>query len=314
MKITIVGGSNIDLYGRQHDDANDNAALMPHGDSIPGSFTCHPGGVARNIAENLGLILAAEQNSSMHNVSLITALGDDHFAAMIRTQLRNAGVDISHAVTTPEATSDMYMAIYNAAGQLTNAVNDMRLIEQLSADDIIPALAGHHAEDIVMFDGNLNEHLIAALVQETAEAALWVDGVSAHKVIKIKPYLAHISMLKCNRLEATALTGLPYEMLPFDHAKALRDCGVDKVVITDGGDGFLIGSDDGYEAIAVDKPQSIHTVSGAGDALMAGLIYGAAKGLDMMTSAQFAHKVAAITLMHDGPVHPEIGRLAHQDG
>ena len=66
--VTCVGGANIDIQGFS------NAAINMR-DSNPGTVRLCPGGVGRNIAENLAWLGA--------NVRMVTAVGEDPFAAAL---------------------------------------------------------------------------------------------------------------------------------------------------------------------------------------------------------------------------------------
>ena len=67
--ITLLGGINMDVSVHTHGDAL-------AGDSNPGRVLCSPGGVARNVAENL-LRLGID-------VHLLGVLGDDVFGQALR--------------------------------------------------------------------------------------------------------------------------------------------------------------------------------------------------------------------------------------
>ena len=69
--VYVIGGVNMDISGTP-------AAPLRAGDSNPGRITLSPGGVGRNIAENLRLL--------GRKVSLITIMGEDTYAGVIRTR------------------------------------------------------------------------------------------------------------------------------------------------------------------------------------------------------------------------------------
>jgi pseudouridine kinase len=83
------------------------------------------------------------------------------------------------------------------------------------------------------------------------------------------------------------------------------DLGVKKVFITLGPDGVAFGT---KEEIFISKNRIITPVNtnGAGDALMAGLIYGETKGLEIYDMVKFASACALVTIQHKNAVHPEI--------
>lgn len=76
----VIGACNVDLTGR-------SAAPLRAGDSSPGRISTAWGGVARNVAENLAR-LGLE-------VSLFSALGNDGFAASLRSALAASGVGLT---------------------------------------------------------------------------------------------------------------------------------------------------------------------------------------------------------------------------
>ena len=298
--ITIIGGSNIDLYGH-----HSQSATTSYHDSIPGEIKYHAGGVGRNIAENLGRLGCRP--------CLITVLGDDSHADLIMATLSDADVDTTQIIRRKHARSDGYMAMFHKNGEMITAVNDMSLIESLDTDAVKRHITGMIAGDFVIMDGNVDGDIIQAVCTDDAPYRIGFDGVSSHKAVKIKPYLARLSLLKCNRQEAAALTGLPVEALDFDHARALREAGVETVVISDGSDGFMIGHGEGYERFAAEPSHHIINVSGAGDALMAGVFYGLSEGMDIRSTGELAAQLAQLTLSCDGPVHQDIATLIKRD-
>ena len=74
----MVGGANIDIEGRLH-------GQLLFADSNPGKTSRSPGGVGRNIAENLARLEIPTR--------LITALGRDHNGTWLHDETVSAGVD-----------------------------------------------------------------------------------------------------------------------------------------------------------------------------------------------------------------------------
>ena len=79
--ITVIGGANFDISAKYSN------AVTTAEDSNHGQIFTSPGGVARNIAENLARLGSA--------VRLITGLGDDGFSVPIRASLDLPHLDIS---------------------------------------------------------------------------------------------------------------------------------------------------------------------------------------------------------------------------
>ena len=103
MRAVVVGGANVDVMARP------DAAAVP-GTSNPGRVTVTPGGVGRNIAENL-----ARLGTPVH---LVAAVGSD---AARRPGCSGAtaaaGVDVEHVRRGPAATGT-YIALLDDDGEL----------------------------------------------------------------------------------------------------------------------------------------------------------------------------------------------------
>src|SRR3989304_9576276 len=82
--VVVIGSAVMDVIGRPL------TALLPRS-SAPGELRMSPGGVARNVAENLAR-LGVE-------VTLITAVGGDPPGPQLLDQVEAAGGDVGHAPT-----------------------------------------------------------------------------------------------------------------------------------------------------------------------------------------------------------------------
>ncbi len=258
--LLVVGGANIDIVGRA-----DHA--LGAGDSTPGHIRSAPGGVARNVAENLARL--------GHRPRLISAVGDDAAGRGLLHATQQAGVEVSGCRVVSGATTSTYLALHGAAGELALAMNDMRVLDQVDAawlrgqpQPFVPPAA-------VMIDCNLQASALECLFAECGDLPVFVDTVSAHKCLRILPWLSRIHLIKPNRLEAQALTGLPLRDA-FDApavAAWLHQRGVAKVAISLGEEG-VFWSDGQASGLQPAPKVVVVNANGAGDALTAGLIHG----------------------------------------
>ncbi|NIP94296.1 MAG: winged helix-turn-helix transcriptional regulator, partial [Akkermansiaceae bacterium] len=99
--VCVVGGANVDIEGRTE------GSLVP-GDSNPGTVARSPGGVARNIAENLARLDLTTR--------LITALGRDHNGTWLHDQTARAGVDLAESVWSDSAPTATYVSVIDGSG------------------------------------------------------------------------------------------------------------------------------------------------------------------------------------------------------
>ena len=289
--VLAIGAANMDI-----------AAATPHplaaGDSTPGTIRHAPGGVARNVAENLARL--------GHAVHLWCAVGDDLFGRSLLAQTRAAGVDVSGCWTLPDAATSTYLSLHGPDGDMAVAVNDMAIVDRISAGHLQQRAAQLPAAGALLLDGNLPVPVLAWLFDRAAGAPVFVDPVSAFKCRRFLPWLGQIHTLKVNRIEAQALWGQP-----LDGDAAIAACadwlhaqGVRAVVLSLGERGAYwstAGADAGWSAAL---PVAVCNATGAGDALMAGLLHGHLHGLGLRASAAFGTACAALTLTAPQANHP----------
>lgn len=285
--VVVVGGANVDIQGRI-----DAAAIA--GDSNPGRVTRSPGGVGRNIAHGVAA-LGIE-------TALITALGDDVDGHWIAEITGAAGVDLADAVWSSKPTA-IYLAVLDETGELALAVNDMAILGELDRAVVDDRWARIVAADVVAVDCNVEAETLAAVAD--CGRPLFVDPVSAAKAHRIDGVLDRVHTIKPNRSELAALTGRPVadaESVEIA-ARSLLDRGVGRVVVSLGVTGVIAVEPGG--TIAMPPPvvvEPIGSVTGAGDALLAGLVSAHLRGLDTAASLRSALDGVAVAIRATGSV------------
>ena len=166
------------------------------------------------------------------------------------------------------------MVLLDEAGEMHAAVNDMVVMEKLTPEKVKARRQVAEEADFVVVDANLREDTLAEIFSWNVKTV--VDGVSAVKVKKFIPFLNRIHVLKCNVLEAQVLSGRGSDDVATQGA-ALRDAGVDYVVITAGADGAYLFKD-GDMTHFTSTPMTIRGATGAGDAFCAMLTAEMVKG------------------------------------
>ena len=190
--VVVVGGANMDIAGRP------SGPLVPH-DSNLGTVRLSHGGVGRNIAHNLALLGV--------DVKLVTAFGTDAQAASLKAGCQEAGIDISHALTVPGGATSTYLFVMDAAGDMEVAINDMAILEEMTAARLADKLALMRGAAAVLVETNLPAETLRWLCAELAESGVPVfcDPISTVKAGKLEGLLGCLHTLKPNRLEAEAL-------------------------------------------------------------------------------------------------------------
>ncbi len=256
-KLYVLGGMNIDIVGRSFHK------LVP-ADSNPGTLSYSFGGVGHNIAANLALLGCP--------VHFMTAFADDSFGRQGRQDCLDMKMDIADCQLIENAASSAYLAVEDSNGEMCMAISDMTLLARFDIDRAIEAMLPLAADDMVVCDANLSPDQLEKIFTRV-KCRLFADPVSAAKAGRIKPYLADLTMLKPNRLEAMTYSGRPLQQAS-DYKPMLAwflQAGVKQPVISLGADG-LIGSDGQQFYHLPGEKMDIVNGSGGGDAMLAGLL------------------------------------------
>lgn len=289
--IAVVGAANVDIGGFPS-----GKAVM--GDSNPGRVRISMGGVGRNIACN-----AARMGLS---VELVTALGGDAHAGMIREDCARAGVGLAHAVHFPDEATSTYLFIADAGGDMTLAVNDMGIHDRMTVEQLVPALDALQGAALVVLDANLPERTIEWLAR-TLTVPVIADAVSAAKAARLRPALSHLDALKPNGIEAELLTGIPVTGTgsAAKAAQALLDRGVRRVFLTMGARGVCCADAHGTHILPGGHPRVVNA-TGAGDAFTAALAWARLQNLSLAETALAGMAAATIAMESMETVSPEM--------
>ena len=296
--VTVIGGANIDIHGKSH------KPLRPN-DSNPGSVHTSAGGVARNIAENLARLDV--------DARLISAIGDDVNGQLLLRLSRDAGIDMQYVREIVSATTSTYLSVLDDTGEILAGINDMSIIDHLSAALLRPQQAMLEQSSLIILDCNLPDDALAWLTGNFTDVPIFADTVSTTKALRIKPYLPSIHTLKTGTIEVEALTGLEArnETQMLAVAAQLHSDGVRRVFITRGDQGVFYSSGDtqGTQKMQRDK-REIGNAGGAGDAFLAGLAYAWLENWPLEKSVLFSLAVADVTLSHPATSSPALSLAA----
>jgi pseudouridine kinase len=289
--ILVIGGANIDVMAR----SSYGDLVLEESNKGEVDFGC--GGVGRNIAENLGRLSLAPQ--------FVSIFGDDMLGQRLQQSCADGGVRLEHAIIRKGANTDSYVSIHDGIGEMHVAMHQMGLIDSLTPaiiETINPVIA---TADALVLDANLPADTLASIFARATDKAVFCDCVSALKATKLIPFLDQITCLKANMNEARVLTGLGQDAQTNDLMSALRRTGVAQIVLSDGANGFVAVTQS-EAATKIPDDAKVVNVSGAGDALLAGFVYGWAQDMAWDARADFAHGLAQFTLSSRNAVHPDI--------
>ena len=292
-KVTCVGGANIDIQGFS------NAAINMR-DSNPGVIRLCPGGVGRNIAENLAWLGA--------DVRMISAVGADSFGPVILESCRNAGIDVSGIEILPDQRSSAYLVLTDHDGDMLAAVSDMHIMKSLGADFILRHSGAFDLADAIVLDPNLSEESLQALISGWSHKPLFADPISTTYARTLRQFLPYLYMIKCNRQEAEVFADreIRTEAELEDAADRILGSGVKCTVITLGSGGVFYKDCSGLRLRKFHRPLEPVSATGAGDSFTAAMVYSWLKDLSPEASLELAMKTAEITIMDERTVTPKI--------
>ncbi|MFI8684427.1 carbohydrate kinase [Rossellomorea sp. NPDC077527] len=292
--ITCIGGANIDRKMQLEDK------LIPE-TSNPAKTEQTSGGVARNIAENLGRL--------GRTANLITVVGEDTEGSWLLQQTKSFA-DVSGSQRVLNQRTGTYSAILDERGEMLFALADMNIYESVDIGFIEKRWGLISSSEMVLIDTNFPEDVLKYIIRrcQSEGVPLTVIPVSAPKVKKLPSSLEGVSWFICNKGEAEMYLDMKIETEGdyFKAAKELTLRGAERVVITRGDQG-LIYYTTYKEATAILPPKvDVQDVTGAGDALVAGILFGYLKGSDTDGACRIGVICSSITLQSRYTVAPTL--------
>jgi pseudouridine kinase len=163
--VVVVGGINLDTLARISDDT-------VRGSSNPGRTITAPGGVGRNIAENLARLGTP--------VRLVGSVGRDHAGDLLLTSLSRLDVDTTRVNRHRTVRTGTYTAVLTSDGDLDVGVADMAATESVVPADLGGSLLANASW--LILDGNLRtdpiEHGLRLAAADGVPVALDPVGVA----------------------------------------------------------------------------------------------------------------------------------------
>jgi pseudouridine kinase len=295
--VVVIGGANVDVKAR-------SAARVRQGTSNPGHSSMTPGGVGRNVAENLARLGT--------RTFLVAAVGRDAAGESLLNQTAAAGVRVEYVHRTDQPTGT-YVALLDCDGELVSAVADMAATSTLGPEEVNRARDVIATAGMVVLDGNLGpETLDHALDLAHASGVRTIlEPVSVLKAALLAPHVTADRPLYAvtpNRDELAALTELDVRTdrqvrLGSD---TLHQRGVRHVWIRLGERGSLLSSASAGTTLIPASSTTIQDVTGAGDAMLAAFCHALIGGADPLDAARYGQAAAALTIASPHTVRPDL--------
>ena len=290
--IYVLGGANMDIYGISRSTINLR-------DSNIGTVQTVHGGVARNVTESLARLGLP--------VKFMSAFGNDAFGKELMEHLESLNVDLSDSLVVDDEKTSTYLAVIND-GDMYVAICDNQIIFKLTEKSIDSYLKQITKDDILVMDTNLSEEIIS-YVMNHVDARIFIDPLSIEKTEKIKDHLKNIYACKPNIYEAEAMVGKKIRTL--EELCAAGDTllakGVRHVCISLGDKGMYYQNSDERYLVQI-TPQQMVNASGAGDACMAGIVYGSYHNMSSKDMIEYAMTNAVLALQSETTVNQQLNK------
>lgn len=277
----VIGGVNVDIGGKP------DTALVPK-DSNPGRINTSLGGVGRNIAHNMSLLGM--------KVVLVTALGCDSNAELVKKSCKELDIDIDGYFESTEDNTSSYLFITDETGDMSVAINDMNIYRNVTPEYLSGRMEQINGAKLVIVDTNIPAETIDYLAKN-CRAPIFADPVSCAKGTRLLNSLGSLHTVTPNLMEAEVLADMhigSYEDLQAAADKIMA-LGTKRVFITLGADGLFAADKD--QSIKMDiLPSRLVNATGAGDAMMAGIAYATVMGMNLCDTANFGLAAAAVAV------------------
>jgi pseudouridine kinase len=290
----VIGAAGLDMVGVVQDGA---AAAGSNPSEIRVSF----GGVARNVAENLARL--------GQSVILLTAVGNDLLGEQLLAYTASCGVDVSHCLRASGASSASYMAVYKSSGGQVIALDDMRVLAEISPEFILAQREQFAQAGLVFVDANLREDTLETIfnLARDENVLICADTASSKMAVKLLPYLDEIYMITANMVEASKINpGTPEVTGRFSALQAVRQLvnrGVEIAIIPLAHFGVCYATSETSGHVPAVRTTVVDP-TGAGDALTATVLFGQLNDIPIDESVRLGVTAASLILRYSGTVYP----------
>ncbi|PTI30158.1 carbohydrate kinase [Mammaliicoccus vitulinus] len=260
--IVCIGGANIDRKFHITDK-------LIEGTSNPVTSELSIGGVARNVAENLGRI--------GEDVLLLTTSGNDaewqHIA-----DLSSPFMNVDYVEKISSEATGSYTALLDQNGNMTMGLADMLVYDKITPEFMIKNTYLLNKAKCIIADLNCPKETIEFLCAyaEKKQIKLVLIAVSGPKMNRLPNNLHAVDWLILNEDEVESFVGKEAEseeyLLKF--INDIKSLGVTNIIVTSGKEKIFYDGIEGKQQFKVKAIEHVVDVTGAGDAFTSGLIYG----------------------------------------
>ncbi|MEN1969913.1 carbohydrate kinase [Lentibacillus sp. N15] len=260
--IICIGGVNVDRKFYVTQDIVEKT-------SNPVTSSRSVGGVARNIAENLGRL--------GEDIIMLSAAGNDSDWKEIY-DLSSPFMNLDYVTQFEDAATGSYTAVLDKHGDMFTALADMNIYDRITPELLSKNSNTLQKAKCIVADLNCPKETIDFLSSFTLKYQIpfVIVPVSSPKMNRLPKNLQAVHWLILNKDETETFFNIQINNQQ-DFQKAIENwlnLGVKNVIVTDGANGVAASGKDGqvhfYPAI---KAETVVDVTGAGDAFCSAVIH-----------------------------------------
>lgn len=284
-KIVVVGSTNIDMMAKVH-------RLPECGETVGGAeFSQAIGGKGMNQA-----IAAARLGGE---VTFVTSLGNDHYADMLKDQLRKEGISTDYVHDDADNPTGMALIYVSHAGDNCIAVapGANGTLHPELVNTFEPAIAN---SDVVVMQAEIPIETIRSTARRAHDLGKKVILNLAPAFVADSDLLSTVDVLVVNEVEGGVLSGLPYDNSNLDSIiERLRRTGIPNIIVTVGKDGAHLVTPTDHIHVSSYDVEAIDTVA-AGDTFCGALAVCIKGDYVTLHDMQYASAASAIAVTRHG--------------
>jgi ribokinase len=284
--ITVIGSSNTDMVVK-------SKRLPAPGETIiGGEFGMYPGGKGANQA-----VAAARLGGNVHFVG---KRGNDIFGTQASSLLNDEGINTSYFSTDPDLPSGVALISVDEKGEncivVASGANAAITPKDLEA---VKPLIGKSSIVLLQLEIPIETVEYTATIASDRGVIIILNPAPAQTLSS--SLLKKISIITPNETEAEILTGISITNISTAEqaAMALKERGVQTVIITLGADGALVYHQNQFTKVDTVPVVAVDTTA-AGDVFNGALAVSLADGNTVEDAARYACKAAAISVTRMG--------------
>ena len=285
--ITVIGSSNFDIIISVKKNPKAGESIL-----AKDLFTDYGG---------KGATQAVTASKLGGNVKFLTCLGDDVFGKLVFDNFKEKKMDLEFIKIFKDQKNGMAAGTFDDKGE--NIVICYPGANSLLNKDVIIENLDHILKPgIILTQLEIPLESVEYLsTKKTKDNTLIVNPSPVDNTVDYTPILKNVDILIPNEIEIGQLAGMEASTLE-DIKRAsdiVLDMGVKNLVVTMGGNGVLIKNRDLERHIEAEKVKVVNTVGG-GDIFAGSFTYYLSISDDLVESAAYANRVAAISVTREG--------------